>query len=86
MLQLAVLTAAAVFNVGVINPGTHAVESYIACDIDYNTALATVSQEQPFYPDKVLAIFDDDARAANVQGKETACPAIESSMTPPAKG
>ena len=35
MFTLAVLAAATVFNVGVINPGTHLIESYLICDVDY---------------------------------------------------
>ena len=65
MLILAVLAAAAVFNVGVVNPDTHLIESYLSCDVDYETAVAIVLAEKSHYPDKVLAIFDDDAKAAS---------------------
>ena len=64
MLTLAVLAAAAVFNVGVVNPDTHLIESYLSCDVDYETAVAIVLAEKSHYLDKVLAIFDDDARTA----------------------
>lgn len=65
MLTLAVLAAAAVFNVGVVNPDTHLIELYLSCDVDYETAVAIVLAEKSHYPDKVLAIFDDDARTAS---------------------
>ena len=65
MFTLAVLAAAAVFNVGVVNPDTHMIELYLSCDVDYDTAVAIVLAEQSYYPDKVLAIFDDDAKAAS---------------------
>jgi hypothetical protein len=64
MLTLAVLTAAAVFNVAVVNPDTHLIESYLGCHVDYDTAAAIVSAEKSHYPDRVIAIFDDDAKAA----------------------
>jgi hypothetical protein len=76
MLKIAVLAASAVFNVGIINPQTHLVESFLACDIDYNTAKAILSVEQPFHPDKVLGIFDNTARAAaevEYHAKSTPC-------------
>ena len=65
MFALAVLAAAAVFNVGIVNPDTHMIASYLSCDVDYDTAVAIVLAEKPYYPDKVLAIFDDDAKAAS---------------------
>jgi hypothetical protein len=65
MFTLAVLAAATVFNVGVINPDTHLIESYLICDVDYNTAVTLITAEQSHYPDKVLGIFDDDAKAAS---------------------
>jgi hypothetical protein len=65
MFILVALAAATVFNVGVINPGTHLIESYLICDVDYNTAVVLITAEQSHYPDKVLGIFDDDAKAAS---------------------
>jgi hypothetical protein len=64
MLKLAVLAASAVFNVGVINPDTQLIESYLACEVDYYTAVAIVAAEQPHHPHKMLGIFDDTARVA----------------------
>jgi len=75
MLTLAVLAAAAVFNVGVINPDTHLIESYLSCHVDYNRAVALITAEQSHYPDKVLGIFDDDAKAASdLENGARACP------------
>lgn len=74
VLKLAVLAASAVFNVGVINPETHLVESFLACEVDYSNAVAILSVEQPLYPDKELGIFDDAARAAaEVEYHATPC-------------
>jgi len=76
VLKLAVLAASAVFNVGVINPQTHFVESFLACDVDYYKAVAILSVEQPLHPDKVLGIFDKTARAAaevEYHAKSTPC-------------
>ncbi len=80
MFKLAVLAAAAVFNVGVVNPDTHLIESYLACEGDHNTAVMMVSAEESHYPDKLLAIFDNDARfAGDIESNTTpigACAAI----------
>jgi len=64
VLKLAVLAASAVFNVGVINPQTHLVESFVACEVDYNKAAEILAVEQPRHPDRVLGIFEDAARTA----------------------
>jgi hypothetical protein len=75
MLTLAVLAAAAVFNVGVINPDTHLIESYLSCHVDYNTAVALITAEQSHYPDKALGIVDDDAKAvSDLEYGARACP------------
>jgi hypothetical protein len=77
VLEVAVLAASAVFNVGVINPETHLVESFLACEVDYNKAVAILSAEQPLHPDKVLGIFDDNARiAAEVEYHATSAPCL----------
>jgi hypothetical protein len=77
VLKLAVLAASAVFNVGVINPQTHLVESFLACEVDYYTAAKILSVEQQRHPDKVLGIFDDEARvAAEVEYHATSAPCL----------
>jgi hypothetical protein len=77
VLKLAVLAASAVFNVGVINPQTHFVESFLACEVDYYKAVEILSVEQPRHPDRVLGIFDNDARiAAEVEHHANSSPCL----------
>jgi hypothetical protein len=66
---LAILASEPVFNVGIVDPDTHLIESFLVCGVDYNTAATVISDEEAQHLHKLLAIFDDTARFAGDNAK-----------------